>query len=108
MNPQTFQLVVLLVSLFFGAVITIMGALITSNIKQFKADIDKENKTQNNRLNSHSDDLKNMNGVVIKNEAALKANKENDINERTWIKDLLHAELSPIKSDLEFLKGKAQ
>lgn len=83
-----------------------MGVLITSNIRQFKTDIDKENNTQNNRLNSHSEQLKSINETVIKNEAELKANKENDINERNLFKELLHSELKPIKSDLQYLKSK--
>ena len=102
MDQSTFQIG----ASIFGTLITVVGYLITANVKQFKDDIKKENETQDKRLNSHSSDLKTLNNIVIKNTADLKSNKENDIREMELFKELLHAELKPIRTDLQYLKSK--
>lgn len=99
-NPQIFQIIMFVV----GVIFTIIGYLITSNLKQMKTDAKEKNDSQDKRLNSHSDDLKQLNSEVVKNATALQANKENDISSREMFKELLKAELKPIHNDLMELK----
>lgn len=99
-NPQIFQMIMFIV----GVIFTIIGYLITANLKQMKTDAKEKNDVQDNRLNSHSADLKQLNSEVVKNATALQANKENDISSREMFKELLKAELKPIHNDLMELK----